>query len=83
MFTLQTSFNPLLLKGEGGVKSVSRGDCAMCIARTTGKDVPITFKNSASEQVGKDVTNYEELREPDRKVSSMMSPREKLFNVLV
>jgi hypothetical protein len=27
MFTLQTSFKPLLLKGEGGVKSVSIGDC--------------------------------------------------------
>jgi hypothetical protein len=27
MFTFQTSFIPLLLKGEGGVKSVSRGDC--------------------------------------------------------
>ncbi len=25
--TLQTSFKPLLLTGEGGVKSVIRGDC--------------------------------------------------------
>jgi hypothetical protein len=27
MFTFQTSFKPILLKGEGGVKSVSRGEC--------------------------------------------------------
>jgi hypothetical protein len=27
MFTLQTSFKSLLLKGGGGVKSGSRGDC--------------------------------------------------------
>jgi hypothetical protein len=26
MFTLQTSFKPLLLGGGGGIKSVSRGD---------------------------------------------------------
>jgi hypothetical protein len=26
MFTLQTSFNPLLIKGRGGLKSVNRGD---------------------------------------------------------
>jgi hypothetical protein len=29
MFTLLTSFKPLLLKG-GGVKSISRGDCEYC-----------------------------------------------------
>ena len=46
MFTIQTSFKPLLLKGMGGVKSVSRGDYER-IAR--GKTfVPITSKNSAS-----------------------------------
>ncbi len=27
MFTLHTSFKPLLLKEGGGVKSVNRGDC--------------------------------------------------------
>jgi hypothetical protein len=27
MFTLQTSFKPLLLKGRSGVKFVSKGDC--------------------------------------------------------
>ncbi len=46
MFTLQSSCKPLLLwgRGEGVVKSVSRGDCE----KQGVAFVPITSKNSAS-----------------------------------
>ncbi len=47
MFTLQTSFKPLLLKGAG-IKSVSRGDCEWQGGKLLKLLSPPTSKNSTS-----------------------------------
>jgi hypothetical protein len=52
MFTLKTSFKPLLLGGWGGGVNPLVGVTVNSKRKTLKNFVPITFKNSASDLVG-------------------------------
>jgi hypothetical protein len=53
MFTLQTSFKPLLLKGGRGVNSISMEVTVNSKEKTLKTFVPVTLKNSASGKLEK------------------------------